>query len=122
MVFLGVPADFDGLLAPVDALLAGSDRLAADFDPDWVRVDARQDAHGDPTGLLDWEVEAQRLSLAVGSDVLRGGDLAVDDDLDRDISRFAGSAAFDVPVVNQKTDTAGSGSVQSGESCNVRST
>lgn len=44
LVFLGVPADFDGLLAPVDALLAGSDRLAADFDPDRVRVDARQDA------------------------------------------------------------------------------
>ena len=38
LVFLGVPADFDGLFAPVDALLAGSDRLAADFDPDRVRV------------------------------------------------------------------------------------
>ena len=47
LVFLGVPADFDGLFAPVDALLAGSDRLAADFDPDRVRVDARQANHFD---------------------------------------------------------------------------
>lgn len=53
---------------------------------------------GDPTGLLDRDVEAQRLSLAVGGDVLRGGDLAVDDDLDRDFASLADSTAFDVPV------------------------
>src|SRR5262245_36615513 len=48
LVLLRVPAGLDGVDAPLGAPLARADRLAADFDPDRVRVDRRQDADGDP--------------------------------------------------------------------------
>ena len=68
------------------------------FDEDGIGVDAGQDAHRDPAGLLDIDVEAHGAGLAVGDDFPVRDSLAVDDDFDRDLAGVSDAATLDVPI------------------------
>src|SRR5260370_27358190 len=48
--------------------------------------------------MPNWNVEAQALWLAIGSDVLRGRRFAVDDHLDRHVARGDPQRSFEMPV------------------------
>src|SRR5580704_3765742 len=48
--------------------------------------------------MPNWNVEAEALRLAIGRDVLSGRRLAVDDHLDRHVTRGAHTRPFEVPV------------------------
>ena len=74
------------------------DGLAGDFDENGVGMGARENASGDPAGLLDVDIELKRFGGAVGLEAAFGYRLAVDDDFDFDGPRIVDSTTFDVPI------------------------
>lgn len=66
VAFFGVPADIDGIEAPLSASFAGADWFAVYFDEDRVRVTSGEDPQGDPTRSLRGVRKLQVFDRTVG--------------------------------------------------------
>ena len=95
--FLG-PTFGDGSEAPLRAAFGGADGFVIDDDPDGIAVGGSENTHCNPAAAIDLHIEADFAKFAIGRNSFFGDRVAIDEELDLDISGVALSRPFDMPV------------------------
>lgn len=98
LLLLLLPADVDGIEAPLGGVAAGSDWSVAHVDPDRVGVAGRPDSHGHPGGFTDRRGPCQVVDCAVGLDLGARSHLAIHNQLHRHATAGPTSCPLQFPV------------------------